>query len=970
MDVFDLDRALLADYARFAQSFTQIRAPDIRQQVEEIYASNRFWPEPLISINPHFERGPSLTDLVADGSLHPETASVFRVEGRPITLHRHQAQAVAKATARQSFVVTTGTGSGKSLCFFVPIIDRAIRARVAGEERRTRAIVIYPMNALANSQLKELEKFIDQSELPERLRPTFARYTGQESQEERERIQKAKPDILLTNFMMLELLMTRQNPLDRAVIANAHGLDFIVLDELHTYRGRQGADVAMLVRRVRDRLCPDHQPICIGTSATMASEGSESDRAIAVASVASRLFGTTISADAVIDESLARATDPALKPANLGDALAAAIDAELPDALDDNALGVHPLAVWTELEIGLSDGQRLSRRPPTTIKEAAKLLAEHTGRDEERCRAQLQAALILMSRPSDERGGTGDRAFMAFKLHQFISGAGHLYTTLRSAPRRKVTLDGQRFNPDDPQSRLYATFFCRNCGQEHHPVVLVEEGGIKRVLPRDIDETPLDDPDSAERPGYLMPEPENDDDYSFTGAPADYPEEWLDSGRDGSIRLRSDRRPYAAQGLVVDADGTVGTTGRRAWFLPGKFRLCPACGDQPAVQAREINKMASLSAEGRSSATTLLVSSALRWMNTSPSALPLERRKLLGFTDNRQDAALQAGHFNDFLFVSLLRAAMLAAVRIAGPEGLSEDEFGRRLQTALRFTAANRDRRQEWMLDPDVKGVGLVDAERTLARVLAHRAWVDQRRGWRFTNPNLEELGLVRTDYVSLDELAADEEVFVNAPPELRTALPETRRKALRLLLDHLRQGLAITTDALNSGNVEALGNASRQSLREPWSLSQQKAPRVASALIIDAPKRADVGLRGEALIVRGGPRSLLARNLGRASIWGKRLDGRTYTEVVTALLEAAAQYQLVRQVGTPFDVGGWRLAANSVRLVAADGRADGKPTNAYFADLYRYLADALARGGEGLFGLESREHTAQVDQARREWRE
>jgi hypothetical protein len=67
-----------------------------------------------------------------------------------------------------------------------PYHDSAIRARVAGEERRTRAIVIYPMNALANSQLKELEKFIDQSELPERLRPTFARYAGQESQEERE----------------------------------------------------------------------------------------------------------------------------------------------------------------------------------------------------------------------------------------------------------------------------------------------------------------------------------------------------------------------------------------------------------------------------------------------------------------------------------------------------------------------------------------------------------------------------------------------------------------------------------------------------------------------------------------------------------------------------------------------------------------------------------------------------------------
>jgi hypothetical protein len=777
VNVFDLDRALVGDYERFARSFTQIRAVDIRQQVEEIYSSNRFWPEPLISINPHFEREASITALVTDGSLHPATASVFRVDGQPITLHRHQAQAIAKATAQQSFVVTTGTGSGKSLCFFVPIIDAVIRGRAAGEARRTRAIVIYPMNALANSQLKELEKFIDQSGLPEALRPTFARYTGQESQEERERIREAKPDILLTNFMMLELLMTRQSSLDRTVISNAHGLEFIVLDELHTYRGRQGADVAMLVRRVRDRLCPDHQPICIGTSATMASEGSDIDRATQVASVASRLFGTAISPDAVIDESLARATDPALKPANMREALATAIDAELPQDLDDDALRVHPLAVWVELEIGLADGQRLSRRSPITIKDAAKRLAEHTGRDEERCRIQLQAALILMSRPSNERGGIGDRAFMAFKLHQFISGAGHVYMTLRSPPRRTVTLDGQRFDPESPETRLYATFFCRNCGQEHHPVVVVEEGGVRRVLPRDIDETPLDDAASSDEPGYLMPEPVNDEEYLFTGAPEDYPEEWLDSGRDGSIRLRSDRRRYAAQQLTVDLDGAVGPTGRRAWFLPGKFRFCPACGDQPAVQAREINKLASLSAEGRSSATTLIVSSALRWMNRNASALPPERRKLLGFTDNRQDAALQAGHFNDFLFISLLRAAILAAVRAAGTDGLSEDEFGRRLQMALGFMAANTAWRQEWMLDPDIKGVGLVEAERTLARTLAHRAWADQRRGWRFTNPNLEELGLVRAEYLSLSELADDQSAFASGPLELRAGGPETRHE-------------------------------------------------------------------------------------------------------------------------------------------------------------------------------------------------
>jgi hypothetical protein len=132
--------------------------------------------------------------------------------------------------------------------------------------------------------------------------------------------------------------------------------------------------------------------------------------------------------------------------------------------------------------------------------------------------------------------------------------------------------------------------------------------------------------------------------------------------------------------------------------------------------------LAALSAEGRSSATTLLVSSAIRWMNTHASSLPPHSRKLLGFTDNRQDAALQAGHLNDFLFVALLRGAILAAIRRAGPAGLSDDEFGRRVQAALGFTATNRERRQEWMLDPESKGAAQVNAEQSLSRVLAYRA--------------------------------------------------------------------------------------------------------------------------------------------------------------------------------------------------------------------------------------------------------
>ena len=256
MDVFSFRDRVVEDYGQFSRSFTQIKAPDLRDFVDGRYEAGEYWPSPLIQLNPSFVGGGSIGALVEEGLLHPECSRIFRWgkdkgDGVELLLHRHQREAIVIASAGGSLVVISGTGSGKSLGYMIPIINRVLEERERGDQsKRIRAIVIYPMNALCNSQIEELQKYLGWG-YPDGPRVTFARYTGQESEEEREKIKNDPPDILLTNYVMLEYILTRQDPLDQKVISDAHGLEFLVLDELHTYRGRQGVDVALLVRRVR-----------------------------------------------------------------------------------------------------------------------------------------------------------------------------------------------------------------------------------------------------------------------------------------------------------------------------------------------------------------------------------------------------------------------------------------------------------------------------------------------------------------------------------------------------------------------------------------------------------------------------------------------------------------------------------------------------------------------------------------------
>lgn len=281
---------------------------------------------------------------------------------------------------------------------------------------------------------------------------TFERYTGQEGMETRERISNSPPDILLTNFMMLELLMTRQDDIDRRVIGNCDGLRFLVLDELHTYRGRQGADVALLVRRVRERLAPDGLQ-CIGTSATTASEGDLEAKRRVVAHVASKLFANEVPPSSVIGETLERVTEPSMTRDSVKADLGAAIDAGVPTNITNDQLRTHPLAVWVETSWGIEWSQpdtRWMRAKPRTLTEAVAELSSDAGRDEAACEEALRTLLLVSSLPESDRTGHTDAtggSFFAFKLHQFFSGAGHAYAGAAEPPvrhRRRPTVPAGR----------------------------------------------------------------------------------------------------------------------------------------------------------------------------------------------------------------------------------------------------------------------------------------------------------------------------------------------------------------------------------------------------------------------------------------------------------------------------------------------------------------------------------------------
>lgn len=972
-DVFRLRNDLIEEYSQFSRSFTRIAADDIRAKVDAEYEAGRYWPEPLIQINPNYQRKDTVQNLATGGTLHPACAELFKAgkpEGRPVDMHLfvHQIEAIALAQQRKSYVVTTGTGSGKSLSFFVPIIDRILKAKDCSLEPRTRAIVIYPMNALANSQLEELNKFLHG--YPEGKAPiTVGRYTGQEDADERNRLSTNPPDILLTNFMMLELILTRYEEKDRKVVENCKGLEFLVLDELHTYRGRQGSDVAMLVRRLRQRLSANDL-VCIGTSATMSSAGTAEDKRRVVAEVAGRLFGTSISAGEIIGETLERVTDPKLNLTSILPHLRKAVIREEFRWQDFESFKSDPLAIWVELTLGIEFPklEKPRRAKPITLTEAAKRLSE----DAEVPYADAKRALSRFLMAAHAVVTPQGRAPFAFKLHQFISGPGKVMTTLEPEKVRHITLDAQVFAPGRQSAgvRLYSTHFCRDCGQEYHPVTLDSTTGA--FEPRNIDEVGFDQDDeegtkkpkagflASVRPGQV-----------YTGELEDLPEHWLDFTA-ALPKVKQNYREAQPIPTKVSAAGTPGS-GTDFWFIPGKFRFCLGCGQQHEAQGRDINRLSSLSGEGRASATTVITLSLLRLLfkEQPPGGGLPDPRKLLGFTDNRQDAALQSGHFNDLIFLLILRSGLLRALALSGGS-LKAEKVAGAVFNALGFDRSDEGVLAEYLKNPKLKGLGLNEARRALHFILGYRLMRDLRKGWRLNNPNLDQLRLVSFDFTDLDTFCADESSFPSKSGILARLGPEGRKALASYVFDEMRRALCLNSPYLAYDEQQAVRKgAAYNYLNERWQLPTDENLATSRWLVLG--KVPEIKGRKRADLVSGGLQSRLIRNLARHALWknagldefikGWKQDN--FIEVLGEFFKAAMSYGYLQLTQVEDNLPGWQLSSAALEWRLDPGQlpaGEAAKTNRFFRSLYQNLAELLENPEHPLFDFEAHEHTAQVD--------
>jgi len=794
MNPIELAHEIEKKYRRYLKTTFYFKDPDLRASFEDALNSGHLSKGPFLEATAVFKRGQTPRTLFQSLlGFQPDEGFLKAVQGdRP--LYQHQKESIQRAFEGSNVVVATGTGSGKTEAFLYPILLHLYQEFQAGKLcPGVRALILYPMNALANDQRERLAApptpstppgiLWILSQLNSPFQFTFGQYIGETPEDEddsrrhardhmanrlpgelvlRSEMWKTPPHILLTNYSMLEYLLLR--PADSRLFDNgrARWWTFLVLDEAHQYRGSHGIEMAMLLRRLKQRLREGGRSEafrCIATSATLIGE--ERDKAV-VAQFASDLFGEEFREENVI----LGATEPIPEPGPtrlraddyrlLREALhrdssearsgltelASQLGVVLPDSEDP------PKNVGRLLQ---RDGRaaalrRLITGSPAQVQEIADQVFGDLP-EEKRISALSELVEVLLQ----AKDPSSDAPLLSARYHLFLRSLEGAFVSYW--PQKKVFLYRKA---GDEEHIAFEVAVCRECGQHYFVAQKDFRGGILAEANRDPSHFNFG-------ATFLRPiENSKEEDEEGESGGASNKQVFQLCVRCGEMRRGKPQCGHDNLIWVVKEESPPDED--RA----DQMAKCGACGYNAA--GRDPVREVVHGTEGPHAviATTLY------------QTLPEKRKKVLAFADGRQEAAFFAWYLEDSYKDILSRNLILKVVQQLNPHA-SEGLSLRELSTGLR--ALFRERK----VFPPATG----DLE------LRRDAWLCLYREFLTDEPriSLEGVGLLRW-CIKWPDWFKTPEVLKNPPCSL------TEQEALDLvsiLLDSMRADRAVELRAENS---------------------------------------------------------------------------------------------------------------------------------------------------------------------------
>ena len=774
MEPMKLSKEVQERYKRYLDTTFYFKDRDLRKSFREVLNLGYLSKGPYLEATPVFKRGKRAGELFRELLIDPPDQGFLKAMLGNRPLYLHQEEAVRKVFGEaHNVVVATGTASGKTETFLYPILLRLYREFQAGQlGPGVRALILYPMNALANDQREKLGQICER--LQEEGSPfkfTFGQYIGETPEDEndsrrhardhiagrfpgelvlREEIRDNPPHILLTNYSMLEYLLIR--PYDSPLFDNgrARWWTFLVLDEAHQYRGSKGIEMGMLLRRLKRRLREGgrSKPFqCIATSATIA--GGERDKA-AVAKFATELFGQEFQEDNVILGATEPIPDSGTRDLSLEDyrALRQALDSSsahgLPEVARRLGLAIPEHLDVTKKEVGFilqHDGRSTKLRQLITSEpEHVSELGDELFPDlleEERVGAlsELVELLIRAVAPSS------DTPLLSARYHLFLRSLEGAFVSY--LPQKALFLERRT---QVEEGTIFEVALCRECGQ-HYLVGRFRDGMLEEAI-RDPGH-----PDFGATFFRPVEKAVDEADEEYNEVKKKIFRLCTECGAMAQVNRGGNEVPcgHTTSILVEQQKG--------AEEREDQVPRCSACGYLAPDPVREV-------VHGTDGPHAVIATALYQ-------RLPQQRRKVLAFADGRQEAAFFAWYLENSYNDVLNRNLVLKAAKTLSPrtqEGLSLHELASGLRDVYR---------KENIFPPATGDLQL-----------RHEAWIRLYREFLTDEPriSLQGVGLLRW-YIRWPEKFRVPDILFSPPWSLNE---QEARDLIFILLDFMRTDRAV----------------------------------------------------------------------------------------------------------------------------------------------------------------------------------